>query len=134
MIMGLKVKIITPNGIYKELETDILNVVSINGQLGILKNHMPLVTMLKISKMTTVENGQRNEYAINGGMLYVGKDVTSIITDAIEAKDEIDLKRAQAAKSRAEAYLRSKNEAIDICRAQAALTRAINRINIKTNK
>ena len=46
------VKIITPQGLYKEVETSILNVVTTDGARGVLTNHVPLVTMLKVSKMS----------------------------------------------------------------------------------
>jgi F-type H+-transporting ATPase subunit epsilon len=95
-------RIVTPHGVYKEMDTSILNVVTLSGERGILPNHVPVVTMLKISRMTTVENGQRIEYAIAGGMLYFRDNTAEILTDAIESKDEIDVDRAVAAKTRAE--------------------------------
>jgi F-type H+-transporting ATPase subunit epsilon len=123
-------RIVTPHGVYKEMDTSILNVVTLSGERGILPNHVPVVTMLKISRMTTVENGQRIEYAIAGGMLYFRDNTAEILTDAIESKDEIDVDRAVAAKTRAEKRLSSGRPNLDQERAEVALKRAINRINI----
>ena len=123
-------RIVTPNGVYKEMDTSILNVVTLSGERGILPNHVPVVTMLKISRMTTVENGQRIEYAIAGGMLYFRDNTAEILTDAIESKDEIDVDRAVAAKTRAEKRLSSGRPNLDQERAEVALKRAINRINV----
>ena len=95
-------KIITPKGLYKETETSILNVVTTEGQRGILTNHMPIVAMLKISRMSTVEANNRVEYALGGGMLYFKDNVATILTDSCESQDEIDIERAQRAKERAE--------------------------------
>lgn len=123
-------RIVTPHGVYKEMDTSILNVVTLSGERGILPNHVPVVTMLKISRMTTVENGQRIEYAIAGGMLYFRDNTAEILTDAIESKDEIDVDRAVAAKTRAEKRLSSGRPNLDQERAEVALKRAINRINV----
>lgn len=126
----IKCEIVTPYGIYKVFDTKILNVVTIDGERGILKRHTPLVTMLKISKMSTIEDGKRKEYAISGGLLYFENDKARILTDAIESKDEIDLERALNSKERAQERMNSGIE-IDYLRAELSLKRAINRIDVK---
>jgi len=60
-------RIVTPYGVYKETDATIINIESEAGQQGILPEHMPLVTMLKIGKMSTDEDGVRQEYAVAGG-------------------------------------------------------------------
>lgn len=124
----INVKIITPKGIYKETKASIINVVSEDGQRGILKNHMPIVVSLVISKMT-MEEEKRETYAIAGGSLYFKDNECTILTPAIEHEEEIDLNRALAAKGRAEKNLQDPNK--DIKRAELALKRALNRISIK---
>ena len=125
----IRCRIITPTGLYKECETAILNVVSTSGQLGILPKHVPIVTMLKISKMALEEPGGREEYTIAGGMLYFRNDEATILVDAIENVKEIDRERAEKAKKRAEQRLAEQNDRIDVARAEAALRRALNRLN-----
>ena len=112
--MSLHVTIITPKGLYKTLETSILNVVTLDGQIGIMEKHLPLVSMLKISKMSTVEQGERKEYAIAGGLLYVGDSEVTVIVDAIESKDDIDINRAKQARERAQERLQNKPEGLDV--------------------
>ena len=129
--MSFKLSIVTPKGIYKEVEVEILNLVTTNGQIGILAHHMPLASGIEISEMSYVENGQRYTYAISGGFVYVGDIETTIIANAIESPEEIDLKRAEDAKKRAEGYLQ--NPDMDLKRAEVALKRAINRIHVKGN-
>lgn len=131
--MMIHCRFVTPMGIYKEVDTSILNIDTIEGQRGLLPNHMPLVTMLKIGVISTIEHGVRNEYAIAGGMLYFRDNVAEILTDAIENKEEIDLERAYQAKQKAEQRLSSKDEGIDMKRAEVALKKAINRIKVKEN-
>ncbi len=122
-------EIVTPNGLYKTFETSILNVVTIDGERGILPKHTPLVTMLQVSKLSSVENGVKKEYAISGGLLYFENDVAKILTDSIEAKEDIDLERALRAKQRASEHL--KKAGSDILRAEIALKKALNRIKVK---
>lgn len=130
----LHVKIATPQGLYKELDTPIINIQTEDGDRGILPNHMPIVTMLKIGVMTCDENGVRNTYAIAGGLFYFRNNVAEILTDAIENRNEIDVERAERAKERSERRLNSKDPNIDIRRAEVALKKAMNRISVSSMK
>ena len=129
--MMIHCRIVTPQGVYKEMDTPILNVETGDGQQGILPNHMPLVTMLKIGRMSTTEDGQRVEYAIAGGLLYFTPNQAQILTDAIESKEEIDAERAESAKQRAMQHLHSGDPNEDLKRATVALEKALNRLNVK---
>ena len=124
-------RIVTPHGVYKEMDTPIINVDTEDGQRGILPNHMPIVMMLQIGKMETEENGTRQEYAVAGGLFYFRENQAEILTDAIENKNEIDTERAARAKERAEKRLASDNPNYDLQRARIALQKAINRMNVK---
>ena len=129
--MSIQCRIITPEGIYKEMEANIINIDTTEGQQGILPNHLPIVTMLKIGRITTDENGTRQEYAVAGGLFYFRDNKAEILTDAIESKEEIDVQRAEEAKKRAEERIQSNNPNIDLERAQIALEKAMNRLSIK---
>ncbi len=124
-------RVVTPEGLYREMDTPIINIETTDGQRGILPNHMPIVTMLKIGKMTTEENGQREEYAIAGGLFYFRNNKAEIMTDAIENKRDIDVERAEAAKARAERRINSHNPNYDLKRAEIALQKALNRLEVK---
>lgn len=126
-----KLKIIHPKGIYFEGPVEIANVKTSVGQMGILANMLPMTGVLEISEMNFVSKGERQFYFVSGGFIYVKKDEVTIITDAIERSDEIDLNRATRAKERALKRLASKAANIDIMRAELALKRAITRINVK---
>ena len=130
MEKNFKVVIYTPFGKYLSTEADYLSVKSTVGVLGILPNHAPLITTLEISKLIIKNSGKELKYAISGGVLNIKKDHTvTILTDAIERSDEIDIARAIAAKERAEARLNS-NDEIDIARAKISLLKALNRIDV----
>ncbi len=129
--MTFKLKIVTPKGIYLEKDVDLLNVRTTSGQIGILANHLPLASALEISKMSYLIGNERYVYAISGGFVYVQGDTTTIIANAIESEEEIDLNRAKEAQNRAQKRIESKDLDIDLVRAEIALKKAINRINVK---
>ena len=126
----IDVEIYTPQGLYKKTEASIINVVSEEGQRGILPNHMPMVVSLAIGPMN-MEEKKREYYAIHGGVLYFSDNKATILTPAIENRDEIDIERAQSAKERAEKHISDPN--MDIKRAQLALQRALARIKVKND-
>ena len=127
-----KLKIVTPRGIYKETEVEMLNLRTTSGQIGILANHLPLASAIDISEMNYIKDGQRYKFALAGGFVYVNDDETTIIANAIESPEEIDLRRAQEAKARAEERLHNQsNDDMDILRAEVALRKAIKRIRVK---
>ena len=74
---------------------------------------------------------KRTYFSVAGGFIYVNEKETTLIANAIESQEEIDLERAQEAKRRAEERLKIQNNEIDMLRAQAALQRAITRIHVK---
>ena len=130
--MLFDVTINTPQGLFRQTRASIVNVVSTDGQRGILPNHMPIVVSLAVGKMTMEEEGGRETYAISGGVLFFRNNQCTILTPAIENVRDIDLDRAERARERAEERLRRLNdERVDMARAQAALQRAINRINVR---
>lgn len=126
-------KIVTPKGIYKEENIEMLNLKTTAGQIGILANHLPLASGIEISQMNYIKDGERFIFAISGGFVYVADDETTIIANAIESPEEIDLRRAEEAKQRAEKRLQDKSSDMDILRAEIALKKAINRIYVKNN-
>lgn len=130
--MKLNLKIITPRGTYFEGQVDYLSVKSVDGQLGILPRHTPLIAPLVISKLSFVNNHETNDFAISDGVLIVEKELMTVLVSTIESKNDIDLQRALDAKKRAEERLAHSDE-IDVKRAQASLSRALNRINVKQN-
>ncbi|MBQ9327555.1 MAG: ATP synthase F1 subunit epsilon [Solobacterium sp.] len=126
----IHVRIITPSGIYKEFDTPYLNFQTTDGDRGILPNHMPLVTSLIIGKMSSEEDGKRNQYAVAGGLLYFRDNLAEVLTDAIENKEEIDAERAKAAMDRAKKRISSTDSNYDMKRAELALKRAMNRLSL----
>jgi len=134
-----KVKVITPIGVYTELDATILDIVSIDGMRGVLTDHMPLVTMIDIGVMT-IGNDKTNppyryDYTTGTGVLYFCDNVATVLVETIESSDEIDLNRAMNALKRSESRMASINKQdIDIERARRAYRRAKNRVNLGSRK
>lgn len=129
-------RIVTPEGVYREFETPILNIETEEGQRGILPNHMPLVTMLKIGVLSCDIEGVRKYFAIAGGLLSFRDNVAEIITDAVESQEEINKERAKEAIERANKRLQQvgENPNVDQRRAEIALKKALNRLHVSEIK
>lgn len=124
--------IYTPTGKYLSTEVDFIKVTSSVAVLGILPGHAPLVTTLEICKLTLKANNKESVYAIGGGVLNIKKDRSVVmLLNSIERADEIDYKRAEDARLRAEERLNARHEELDVTRAKAALSRALNRLSLK---
>lgn len=124
------VEIVTPERkVYAET-ANMVSVKGIEGELGILPNHIPLVTPLRIAPVTIKRDGKVDVLAVGGGFIEVRKDKVVILAESAELASEIDVNRAQAAKQRAEERLAAKRDEIDFKRAELALQRATNRIDV----
>ena len=113
----------------EEIESVILH--TTEGEMCVLYDHEPTVTLLGYKDLTYTQGGQKKKATALGGFAEITKDRITVLTDASELADEIDLERAQKAKERAEKRLASKEANIDYLRAEIALRKAIARINLK---
>lgn len=103
---------------------------AIDGEIGIMAGHEPIVTPIGIGKLRIKKGGKWREAAIAGGILEVNQNKVVILSDAVEWPEEIDRQRALAAKERAEKKLQQKLPPDEFERYQAALYRAINRLRM----
>ena len=125
---AIKLDVVTAE---KEVFSDDVDVVvapGVEGQLGILPHHAPLMTMLESGELLVRKGGEEFILAISGGFLEVRPDRVIILADAAERAEEIDVHRAEEAKRRAEEQLREGASGVDMAQARAALHRALVRI------
>lgn len=132
--MAFKLEIVTPDKAFFSDEVDMVIVRGVEGDLAILKNRAPLITPLDIGKIRIINDGEEKVAAVTDGYISVTKEKTTVITDSAEWPEEIDIKRAESAKERAENRLREKKEGLDVARAELALRRALNRLDIANLK
>jgi F-type H+-transporting ATPase subunit epsilon len=102
----------------------------IEGQLGILPRHAPLMTMLQPGELLIRKNGEEIAMAISGGFLEVRPDRIIVLADAAERSEEIDAARAEEAKHRAEEQLRTRPPDMDLAQTEAALRRSLVRLKV----
>ena len=102
----------------------------VEGQLGILPHHAPLMTMLQPGDLVIKRDNEDEYLAITGGFLEVRPDKVIILADACERAEEIDIARAEAAKRRAEETLKERPPEVDTAAAEAALRRSLARLRV----
>jgi F-type H+-transporting ATPase subunit epsilon len=126
----LKLEVITAE---RQVFADDVNIVvapGIEGELGILPHHAPLMTILKPGELLIRKDGNETYMAISGGFLEIRPDKVIILADACERAEEIDITRAEEAKRRAEERLKTQPPGLDMARAQAALLRSLVRLRV----
>ena len=123
-------RIITPDRTFFKGEASMVEFNTTEGQIGVYKDHIPMTVIIKpgVLKITSQEDAKKA--ALHSGFVEILQDSITILAEVIEWPEEIDEKRAEAAKERAEKLIREHNPQTDMVRAEAALQRAIARINV----
>lgn len=124
-----KLQIITPEKTVFDGETEQIIVRTTVGDVGILNGHEPYCAAIAIGQMRIMIDGKFRRAATSGGIIKVSKEGTTILVQTCEWSDEIDVERAEAAKSAAEQRLKSAKDDKELLLAEAKLKRALNRID-----
>ena len=124
----LALKIVTPDRVFYEGEADMVEFNTTEGEIGVYKRHIPMTVIIKPGILTITEGEEKKIAARHAGFAEILPDAVTIMAEIIEWPVEIDEKRAEQAKERAEERLRSRSPETDIARAETALQRAIARI------
>ncbi len=130
MAKTFHLEIIATDRIFFSGEVEHLVITAIDGLLGIMAGHEPLVTSLPTGELKYLVDGEWKYAAISEGFIQVMPDSSIILADTCELPEEIDIKRAQEAKERAEERLRQKQSIKEYYETQASLNRAMNRLKI----
>lgn len=126
----LKLDIVTAERQTFSDEVDAIIAPGIQGQLGILPHHAPLMTMLQPGELVLRKDKEESYLFISGGFLEIRPDKVIILADACEYCEEIDISRAEEAKRRAEEHLKSVSPETDHARASAALRKSLMRLKV----
>ncbi len=127
---SIKLDIVTAERQVYSDDIDVVVAPGVEGQLGILPHHTPLMTMLQPGELRLRKGGEEISMAISGGFLEVRPDRIIILADAAERVEEIDIARAEEAKRRAEELLRHRAPGLDEAQAQAAIQRSLVRLKV----
>jgi len=130
-----KLAVVTPEKIVYEEEVVSIIAPGEVGYLGIMSNHAPIITSLVPGKLTVKDDkGEEIKLALSGGFLENSGNVCTILADAAEFADDIDLERAKESLERARKRIRDDAGEIDAPRAEAAYRRARNRLKVARDK
>lgn len=129
----LKLKIATPEKVIYENEILQVSIPTMDGEITVLPNHVPLVSVLKAGEMRIVDKECEQILAVSGGFLEVrGQNEIVILADNAERATEIDIERAEQARLRAEEMMKQTKagEDVDFAKLQAMIDREMNRIRV----
>ena len=127
---GIRFDIVTAERVVFSEEVDIVVAPGIEGQLGVLPHHAPLMTILEAGELLARKGGEEFSMAIAGGFLEVRPDRIIVLADAAERAEEIDSVRAEEAKRRAQERISQHAPGVDMGRAEAALRRSLARLKV----
>ena len=124
----MNLKIITHDRTIFNGSVDEIHVAGKSGDLGILPGRQPITTPLAIGVTRAKIDGATHYFATMGGVFQFSDDNAIILTNACEAESDIDLRRAEEARARAEERLAKNETQLDVSRADMALARAMTRL------
>jgi F-type H+-transporting ATPase subunit epsilon len=124
-------EIVTPERLVYSDEVDAVVCPGVEGELGVLPHHAPLLTTLGFGELRIRKGGQEELFAIAGGFLQVRPDKVVVMAETADLASEIDLEKAEEARREAERQLSEGfEEPADLARARASLQRALLRIRV----
>ncbi len=129
----LHLKITTHEKVVFDSDVDEIYSKGTEGEFGVLPNHIPFMCGLDIGITKVVVDGKPQLFTTMGGIFQLQDNQATILTQAAESAEEIDIQRAEEARKRAEERLESSEEELDVNRASIALARAMARLKA-TNK
>ena len=133
-----RLSIVTPEKIFFDNDVQALVVPGSEGYLGVLSNHAPLITALQPGRIEFRDANDKVSYlSVTNGFIEVSKNTATILCDAAEYADEIDLERAELALKNANEHIKEYqdgNKEINIDAERDAVIRAKNRIRISKEK
>jgi F-type H+-transporting ATPase subunit epsilon len=127
-------EIVTPERLVFRDEVNMVIARGGDGDLGVLRGHMPLMTTLKPGVVRIKMDNTEKRYVVTGGFMDVTPERVVILADTAESPEEIDVERARAAKERAEKRLANPGDNVDVERAKRALQRAELRLQVALMK
>jgi len=124
----IRLEIVTPTNVVYSEDINVLEAPAMDGLIGILPRHAPLVTGLKTGVLEIQKDEEKINIPISDGFMEVKPEIINVVVRTAELPHEIDIDRAKQAKERAEKRLEKNGENVDFARAQAALERAVARL------
>ncbi len=137
MAETIELEVVTPSGPVVSEDVDIVTAPGSGGVFGVLANHAPFLSTIKIGELAYKQAGKERLLMVSGGFCEVSSNKITFIVESCEKGSDIDIDRALRAKERAEkrlAQAKGQQEKINEARAQAALQRALARVRVAERK
>jgi F-type H+-transporting ATPase subunit epsilon len=132
--MTIKLEIITPEAKVFSDDVEMVTLTGTEGEMGILPQHMPLMTQLVAGEIIARKDGQTIFLAVGDGFVQVTGDRVAILTDMAIKADDIDEAKAEQARQRAEARLAEKITDEEAASASAALAHSLAQLKVKRRR
>jgi F-type H+-transporting ATPase subunit epsilon len=129
----IRLEVVTPAGAKVNEDVDIVNAPGFGGDFGVLANHAPFLSTIKIGTLTYENGNKRESLMVSGGFCEVSDNKITFLVESAEKGSEIDVERALKAKERAEkrlAQAAQQTENFNRKRAEVALQRALARMKV----
>jgi F-type H+-transporting ATPase subunit epsilon len=134
MANTLKLEIITPDAVVYSEDVEMVTLPGVEGQLGILPQHIRLMTQMVPGEMIVRKSGHDDFFAVGEGLIEITGERVSILTDMAIAADKIDEAKVEEARQRAEARLREKISDEEVASVNAALARSLAQLHVKRRR
>lgn len=125
-----QLQIVSPNRVFYEGEASMVEMNTADGVIGVYAKHIPLTTVLAPGIVVIHEEAEVKFAAIHSGFAVIMPDKVTLMAEVAEWPDEIDIDRAEEAKTRAEKRLSEADASTDIARAELSLRRALTRLEV----
>jgi len=129
--MTLKLEIITPEETAYSEDVEMVTLPGFEGQMGILPQHVPLMTQMVPGEIIVRKGGHDQSFAVGEGLVEISGDHIAVLTDMAVAADKIDEAKVEEARRRAEARLQEKLSDEEVAAANASLARAAAQLHVK---
>jgi F-type H+-transporting ATPase subunit epsilon len=130
-VAKLSIEVVTGERVvYEATEVDMVVAPGSEGSLGILPGHASLISLLANGELRVKKGGTEESIVVFGGFIEVTHNKVIILADTAERSSEIDLERAEAARTRAEDARKNRADTVSVAEAEASLRRAAVRLRI----
>jgi F-type H+-transporting ATPase subunit epsilon len=130
----LKLEIVTPEQIAYSDDVQMVTLTAIEGQIGVLPHHVPLLTQIAPGELIVRKDGREAFLAVGEGLVLVTGDQVAIVTDMAVSAESIDEAKAEEARQRAAARLRDKLADEEVASVNAALARSLAQLKVKRRR
>jgi F-type H+-transporting ATPase subunit epsilon len=127
----LRLEIVTPEAVVYSQDVEMVTLPAVNGQMGVLPQHIRLMTQMVPGEMIVRRDGHDDFLAVGEGLVEVTNERVSIVTNMAVAVESIDEAAAEEARQRAAARLKEKLSSEEIASVNASLARSLAQLNVK---